>query len=167
MRASHVVTAVVLFLSCVLVGVACVQAPEAEGAGSTQGTEPTGEARQDAYENVFHFAVEVKDDGEGPSGGWQSATANLKFSDWRHPLSPYFWTCPIYVGMPVRSALKGRISPELAARLTAAATTETTELLMHRQSWRGQGEMYCRELYARMQKALNSPVHIGATVRRP
>jgi hypothetical protein len=61
---THVVTAVVVLISCVLLAPACLQSP----------TERIREAAQAAYEDTFHFVVDVKDDGEGAAGGWQIAT---------------------------------------------------------------------------------------------
>jgi hypothetical protein len=162
-------------LTCTILAASCVQSPtetpEADDTGALAPVveaEPTGEAAQPGYEDVFHFVVNVKDDGRGKAGGWQKATAILKFSDWRHS-TPYFWQCPIEVGMPIRAELQGRISPQYAAQITAEVATDVTGFLVHsRASWVGQTAVYCIELYDHMKQRLNgAPYHVGATVRRP
>lgn len=170
----RVLAAAVLGLSCAILTASCTQTPietETDGAGpyaTVVEPEPTGEALQPAYETTFHFVVNVKDDGKGKAGGWQKATATMKFGDWRHPLSPYFWQCPIAVGMPIRAELHGRISPEHAAMLTSGIATDVAHSVMHsRESWRGQGAVYCIELYKQMQQMFRGRYPtLGATVAR-
>lgn len=93
----------------------------------------------------------------------------MKFADWRHPFAPYLWHCPIEVGMPIRTERQGRISPHYAAKITAeVATAVTGSLTQSRESWSGQGAVYCIELYDGMRRTLNgAPYNVGATVRRP
>jgi hypothetical protein len=173
MRTARIFAA--LFLTTSALGTAsCVSSPEStvdeprevREELSANDAEPTGEAAQPAYESTFHFAVVVPDDGKDEAGGWQKATATLKFGDWRHPFSPNLWQCPIAVGMPLRAKLQGRISPQYAAQITAEITTEATESVMHsRDRWLG--EEYCRELYRQMQQMFRGPRYrIGATVAR-
>lgn len=162
-------------LACFLVALSCVQPqpepPLTNGADATPHsaeTEPTGEAAQPAYEDTFHFVVDVKDDGEGLAGGWQKAAATLKFGDWRHPFDPYFWQCPIVVGMPVRAELQGRIAARYAAQITAEITTNASRTVMHsRPSWKGMSALYCDDLYKLMRQTFHGPPYrIGATVSR-
>lgn len=163
-------TAALVSLVCTILNASCIQVPpETSGAddtGSGAGTEATGEAAQPAYEDTFHFVVDVKDDGEGKGGGWQKATAKLSFIIWTHPI-PQFFKCPITVGVPIRTAARGRISPEYAARITAEIATKVTDSLTHSRDWAGESELYCRELYALMQGIFRgSPYQIPATVAR-
>jgi hypothetical protein len=165
MRA-HVAATGVLTLSCAFLGAACLQsATEIPGtdevrpwAAGASDPEPIGEAAQAAYEDTFHFVVVVKDDGEGDGGGWQVATATLSFvvAD-DHRLLPYFFKCPIEIGMAIRSAEQGLISPGYAARVSAEVATEITESLMHGRDWRSQGVVYCKELRERMERRFWKP----------
>jgi hypothetical protein len=89
----------------------------------------------------------------------------MKFGDSRHPFAPYFWQCPIAVGMPIRAELHGRISPQYAAQLTA----EATHSVMHsRESWLGQSAAYCNALREGMEQMFRGPGYrlIGARVTR-
>ena len=98
----HLVAAIIVSLSSALLCASCADldpggsAPETEEAGG----EPTNEASQAAYENIFKFVQTIKDDGEGKGGGWQEATANLKFLEWSGRSSPSSgiarsrWGCP-------------------------------------------------------------------------
>ncbi len=158
-------------------GVSCVQNPtgtsEPDGVGAgalATDAEPTGEAVQAAYENTFHFVVTVEDDGKDAAGGWQTAVKTLSFIETDdESLIPYYFKCPVEIGMPIRSSTRGTISAQHAAAASAAATTEATESLMHSRNWRGEGAAYCRELYRRIQILLQSPPHSigGAKVKRP
>lgn len=170
MRSTHLVAAVVVFLSCALLSASCVQSPNADTEGAAPATqpEPTAETQQPNYEDVFHFVEIVKDDGEGPAGGWQEATASLSFCEWRNTFLPVCWKCPMKVGMPMRTEKRGRISRRLASQMTAEAATDVTDVLMHsRSSWVGQSYVYCKELRESMKKLLNSPIPLGATVSMP
>lgn len=86
MRSNHVIAAVVVSLSCALISASCVQNPNADTEAAQP--EPTAEAQQPAYENVFHFVETLKDDGNDRAGGWQEATARLKFCEWRSTILP-------------------------------------------------------------------------------
>lgn len=173
MRAHQLVAAAIVCLACALLSAACAEGPTAapetdiEGSGPDIHADPVGEALQPAYEDVFHIVVIVKDDGKDEAGGWQEARATLKFSDWRKPFAPYFWRCPMIVEMPLRTKLRGRISPEYAARRAAEVATLATESLMHSRDWRGQDAQYCQELCRDMQRMLNAPQPMGARVRHP
>src|SRR5262245_22722086 len=130
MRTAQLVAALVVCFSCTFLVASCTQSTataletdETGGDRSVFDTEAAGEAGQGAYESVFHFVEIVPDDGKDVAGGWQKATAVLKFADWRTSF-PIFWRCPIAVGMPIRAALQGRISPRHAAQITAEIATE-------------------------------------------
>jgi hypothetical protein len=146
-----------------ILGASCVQVPDPADAPQ----EPTGEAEEDAYETTFHFTIRRPDDGKGDAGGWQEASTILKFGEWRR-IFPYYWKCPVTVGMPIRTKFLGRVSGREASVITADITTEVTEKLMHsRPSWDGFGEIYCQELRSGMGKLFQDrhPL-LGAKVSR-
>lgn len=175
---THAATVAITSIWCALLAPACLESPsaipEADDTGTVParaiGSDPIGEAAQAAYEDTFHFVVDIKDDGQGVAGGWQIATATLSFIvvDGHH-LTPYFFKCPIEIGLPIRSASRGRISPQYAARISAEITTEISESLMHGRDWRGQGAVYCLELYENMEQRFWRPPYdlTGARVKRP
>jgi hypothetical protein len=167
MRSNHVIAAVVVSLSCALISASCVQNPNADTEAAQP--EPTAEAQQPAYENVFHFVETLKDDGNDRAGGWQEATARLKFCEWRSTILPVCWQCPIKVGMPMRTAKHGRISHRFAAQITAEVATEVTDSLIYsRPSWADLEAVYCRQLQEEMEQKLKSPPYeVGARVTRP
>lgn len=74
----HLVAAIIVSLSSALLCASCADldpggsAPETEEAGG----EPTNEASQAAYENIFKFVQTIKDDGKGKGGGWQEAAVS-------------------------------------------------------------------------------------------
>ena len=169
MRIHNLTAAAVSFTFAVLTALCAQSLPESDGTRPAVETEPTGEALQPAYEDTFHFVVEVKDDGEGKAGGWQKAVTTLKFGDWRHPFAPYFWQCPIYVGMPIRTERQGRIPAERAAQITAEIATVVARDVMHsRESWNGLSALYCDRLRTGMERMFKAPPYrIDARVRMP
>jgi hypothetical protein len=82
--------------------------------------------------SVFNF-VSLFNDGTARPGGWQEASALLKFFDGRG-LVPLEWVCSIRVGMPLRTRHLGRITPEAAAMMTAEIATLSSTRVMHRQT---------------------------------
>lgn len=164
----HLVAAIIVSLSSALLCASCADldpggsAPETEEAGG----EPTNEASQAAYENIFKFVQTIKDDGEGKGGGWQEATANLKFLEWRRTFLPIFWDCPIKVGMPVRAQFHGYISGRSATQMTAAATTDATDdLMVSRPTWAGATTEHCKQLREEIRVRLDPPGRrLGARV---
>lgn len=74
-------------------------------------------------ESDFPFVTINQDDGEGLSGGWQEAKANLEFIKIRDiPPSMTKWKCPITIAMPIRHRTRGFISPSRAANMSAFVT---------------------------------------------
>jgi len=166
-----------LAVSWTILTASCLQSPTtaspeadatmAPSLEQSSAAERIGEAAQAAYEHTFHFVVVVDDDGNDAGGGWQSATATLSFVTWRGIL-PYYFTCPLEVGMPMRSRVHGRISPAYAARITAEVATDVTDSLEPEQDWQGRGVVFCAELRERMKKQLHeAPYQVPATVKRP
>lgn len=75
--------------------------------------------------SLFVFKTTIPDDGKDAGGGYQEATANLKFWKWTG-LFPKSWSCPISVGMPIRTH-QTTITPTYAASISAAAATVAAE----------------------------------------
>jgi hypothetical protein len=114
---------------------------------------------------IFKFVTSVPDDGTGKAGGWQEAVATLKFTDMRH-LLPDFWTCTIKVQMPIRAEKYGVITPDVAASMSAAASTTASVAVMHRQpKWIAAA--YCVQFKDEMESTLNTTYpRLGARVWR-
>src|SRR5579871_5878188 len=99
-------------LSCVIFA-ACLQSPVATDASPSRsverenepsGAEPIGEALQpmghvplEYSSKDFPFSVSVKDDGEGPGGGWQRSITSLPFVVVLAMRESYVWECPIEI----------------------------------------------------------------------
>ena len=116
--------------------------------------------------SVFPFTIKVQDDGTGAAGGWQEASALLKFVDTR-PLPPRLWSCRITVGMPLRAATHGRISPAFAAGTAASVATEASTKVMHRQPEWMTAE-FCVAFVAEMNSLfLKDHRSLGARVNGP
>ncbi|MEZ4294770.1 MAG: hypothetical protein R3B70_07315 [Polyangiaceae bacterium] len=75
--------------------------------------------------SVFNFMTTLPDDGTDKGGGWQVATATLKFAR-ISGLLPESWSCTVTVGMPLRTALHGKVSAESAASISAAVATQAS-----------------------------------------
>jgi hypothetical protein len=111
----------------------------------------------------------LKDDDEGDGGGWQTADKTFDFAerDWGIPV--YFWQCPIRIGMPIRCAKEGRITPSRAALYSAEVANAVVDpLLESRTTWKNQGAAFC----VKLQDALRATFKhrypsVGATVSRP
>ena len=82
--------------------------------------------------SLFKFKTTVADDGSDKGGGEQQADTVLTFMDWRG-LVPKFWTCNITVRMALRTELRGTISAEKAADITAKVATRASADVMHTQ----------------------------------
>jgi hypothetical protein len=78
---------------------------------------------------AFTFTTLIPDDGKDEGGGWQVAAVKLSFWRWTG-IWPENWSCPFTIGMPLRTALLGPISPSKAAQTSAAIATEVTFELM-------------------------------------
>jgi hypothetical protein len=98
--------------------------------------------------SLFRFKTIVADDGTGEAGGYQVASANVKFVDGRQDL-PVGWSCAVTVQMPLRTKLYGKISPDDAAEMTADVLTEASSVTMHsRESWIQ--ALFCKQLAENM-----------------
>jgi hypothetical protein len=169
MRIRHVAAAFVA-LSCAIFTASCLQSPTATpGTDDTtslsiervsehvRDSEPIGEARQEAsgpsyVSEDFPFVVTVKDDGKDEGAGWQRAENTSHFRDLIGGVPVYVWRCRLEIGMPLRTVKQGRISPDRAALITAQIANEVAfPLLDSRESWEGQGAVFCIELKAGMQ----------------
>jgi hypothetical protein len=137
MRLCHLAAATTVALSAAIFAASCIQSPEpplevgsreAQVPG-TQGPEPIGEVRELFGSKEFSFVVDVPDDGKDPAGGWQKATTHLHFEHLHDGIPVRKWSCPVVVGMPIRSELEGRISPSRAALLSAEVATDAAQAL--------------------------------------
>jgi hypothetical protein len=139
-------------LFCVFGGAACLveQAPQVVD-------EATGEATDDigGYSpSLFTFATTVVDDGQGEAGGWQVATATLKFRDFSWTLNPKSWQCSVKVEMPVRSTTNGVIKAEWASQISAAKATDAASIVLHSQDEWPIVEVFCKAFAAEMTRDL-------------
>lgn len=80
--------------------------------------------------SLFKFTVDRPDDGKDEGGGWQKATADLRFVDDRSLFSTDVWTCSVTIGMAIRSQKDGVIPPDKAARTSAKVATDASSNVM-------------------------------------
>jgi hypothetical protein len=99
--------------------------------------------------SIFAFATTIPDDGTDKGGGWQVASANLKFVRWTSTI-PEAWVCPLTVGMPLRTAINGTISPEYAATITAGIATDASSNVKNSSPDLPPG-IFCSKLKPKMQ----------------
>lgn len=104
-------------------------------------SEPTRDAELTAAEtsafdaSLFKFYPQVLDNGKGPGGGFQKASAALHFVDARESwLKPNVWNCSVTIGMPIRHRTYGVITPERAAELTANVADAASSSVMSSQT---------------------------------
>ncbi|MEO7330656.1 MAG: hypothetical protein ABI193_18925 [Minicystis sp.] len=126
------------------------------GYGDTPPAQPQGVGPQPPICNemgsysasLFKFATQVADDGKGRGGGWQIASATVKFVDGRQD-PPAAWTCNLGVGVVIRSEYYKTISPEYAAEATAEVLTDASSLTMHtKDAWIA--ALFCSKLKDKM-----------------
>ncbi len=114
---------------------------------------------------AFPFVTIVPDDGTDVAGGWQAAVAMLSFYDGRGRIIPDAWSCQVFVGMPIRHTIHGVIIPPKAATVTAAAATDASRMVMHRQS-KWLRATFCPAFAAELEAQLNMRMtRLGAKVR--
>jgi hypothetical protein len=166
----RILSAAILALSCVIFAASCVLGPEPGEVQGSTGTESTvtGERAGEAQEPVsiggfnasgFPFVTTVEDDGNDEAGGWQEARANLAFTAFHLP--PRRWTCPVTVGVPIRTKFMGRIGPMWAARASAEIATEAMRLL----DWKLQPVLFCQMFRGKVLERFRSNYPLlGATV---
>jgi len=112
---------------------------------------------------LWKFTTTVRLKGN-TAGGWQEACAYLKFVDDRELFPKPPFKCGIEVGMPLATANNGALSPEFAARTTAAIATEAAGATFHSQpAWIG--EDYCILLRRTMQRIFDE-TKLGARVNQ-
>jgi hypothetical protein len=104
--------------------------------GPAPAAEQAGKEEQAFDASLFKFGVVVRDDNQGPSGGWQRAIAVLKFVDTRESLIfAKKWTCLVSVQLPIRLNYVV-ITPQAAAEMTALVADAAGSTVIHRQpSW--------------------------------
>ena len=102
----------------------------------------------------FPFHTTIEDDGTGTGGGYQEAPASLSFADGRQTPTMR-WTCNFTVGMPLRTAVFGKIDAIHAAILTAEVATLSAGPLMHsRDVWLP--ALFCSEFKEKMRATFKS-----------
>lgn len=131
--------------------------------GACQNKCPTGGVNGFSA-SVFKFTTLVPDDGKDEGGGWQVATAKLEFFRWISVLWED-WNCMVTVGMPIRTAVNGTISPSKAATITAGIASEASFDLMHVKPPLPSG-IFCSKLGPLMQAKFKAQYPtVGATVK--
>lgn len=127
--------------------------PTPQGAGDSTPPDCVGVGTYSS--SLFKFTTTLADDGTDVGGGYQEATAsNVKFVDGRQD-PPAAWTCKVWVGMPIRTAKHGTISPEKAAEMAADVLTTTATPTMHsRDTWIP--ALFCSQLGPNMVKVFGS-----------
>jgi hypothetical protein len=176
MRVHHLAAAVVLALSSVLLTTSCLQQSPTEPQStelsedrSSDGTDPIGEAQQAARipfgSKQFRFRVINKDDGEDEGAGWQEADAKLDYVRVEWGILPtYHWQCRLRVGMPLRTKLRGRISPSFAAYVSAKIANDVSDALLPSEEWQGRGPAFCVKLITGMNAMFSDEEGLGARV---
>jgi hypothetical protein len=115
--------------------------------------------------SVFVFVTTIADDGKDDGAGWQEAKVSLKFDRWIG-LLPEAWYCPVTIGMPLRTAVYGKISPQQAASITAAIANEASTLVMHNPEGIPRG-IFCTRFPVMMQKIFSDQYSsLGATAKQ-
>jgi hypothetical protein len=115
--------------------------------------------------SVFKFTTIVPDDGKDEAGGWQAATASLKFYRWTGLFPDLPWTCSVTVGMPLRAAAYGTISHTYAATISAGIASQAGMDLMHVKPKLPPG-VFCSKLGPTMQALFKAQyLNLGATVK--
>jgi hypothetical protein len=119
----------------------------------------------------FPFEDWIPDDGTDAGGGCQRSVTSLGFAVLHGTEVVYPWDCPIEIDVPKRTKLLGKITASRASLWTTQAANLVAPLLMDSREpdeWRGQGEVYCKELYPRLQSLMNAQHKgLGARVHRP
>lgn len=141
-------------------GIALAHRPH-ERAGPSDAV-PAGVGRFSS--SLFRFVSIIPDDGRDRGGGWQEASAVLKFVDGRH-LIPAVWSCRVTVGMPFRTGAWGPITPEYAAEISATLATDASTIVMQRRAeWLP--ALYCAEFIAEMRSMFRDRYDgLGARVK--
>jgi hypothetical protein len=104
---------------------------------------------------VFKFSTTIPDDGEGKGGGWQEATTTLNFYRWTS-LIPEFWDCTVTVGIPLRTAVNGKVSAQTAATITAGVASQASLTVMNIKPELPKG-IFCFSLKEEMKSLFKKP----------
>jgi hypothetical protein len=141
----------------VIIGAGCVADVEDNGDYAVADlAEPELKGQQFRFSpSVFQFVVKVPDDGTDIGGGYQEAHAFLDFRGIRPGL-----LCEVAIGMPIRTAAHGTISPSKAADTSATVAT-----LSSKETWRLKdkwvGEDFCIAWRRGMQIIFKNPPFKG------
>jgi len=149
--------------------------PEPSQVQSSNGSEPIGEAQQEASGPLFApgefiFVIEHEWDGKDEAGGWQIAYNTSGYASRVNGKVVYTWQCRLLIGMPRHSEKAGDISARRAAELSAEVANAVTWPLLNRQEpWAGRGEAFCSQQLRLMQDMFKSSRYraVGARVSKP
>lgn len=113
---------------------------------------------------IFKFVTIVPDDGTGTAGGWQEAATKLRIIRY-YPLIVEVWYCPVKIGIPLRTTLNGKISPEYAALVSTQAANQAANKIKKQSPDLPQG-IFCLSMIAEMKNFFSSPQYktLGASV---
>jgi hypothetical protein len=112
--------------------------------------------------DTFPFVTTMLDDGTDVAGGWQVTAVALFFKRWVN-LVPESWSCPLTVGMPLRTAKYGIITPAAAASLTSQITNTALNQIAG-PPFLPPG-IFCTKLTATVKALFASPVWAGFGAR--
>ncbi|WP_437954808.1 hypothetical protein WME76_24940 [Sorangium sp. So ce119] len=111
----------------------------------------------------FKFVTIVEDDGEGKGGGWQEARAKLHFKRLNIPHKIKNWSCPLTIGMPLRTEIYGEIDADRATSLSE----EITEEVANRMDYDLPQETFCDTFRKEADAAFKSKYkRLGARVTK-
>ena len=128
---------------------------------STSGNGPAAPQIGSFSPSIFNFITTIPDDGTDDAGGWQEAKASLFIKRTYLAVTESF-TCPqITIGTPLRNQTQGKITPQMAAKVSAEIATYVTGIIKDVP----QG-IFCIKLKEGMAKMMKQAIH-GSTVKQP
>jgi hypothetical protein len=137
--------------------------PPKQPQDATNPSEPVCNSMGSYDASLFKFKTTVADDGADAAGGYQVASAVVKFIDGRQD-PPAVWWCSLTVQMPLRTEIYGKISPGAAADMTADVLTDASSFTMHKKSEWIQA-LFCKTLAKDMTKLFNDRYKgVGPTI---
>ena len=111
----------------------------------------------------FPFVTIVKDDGQGPAGGWQEAKANLPFKKFGF-MKMSTWYCTLTIGVPIRHSIVGYISPAAAATMSATVTNSVAGAMAAGTDFDLPQGIFCDRFRTGVKAAFPAMYPIGVTV---
>ncbi|WP_437745823.1 hypothetical protein WMF39_12840 [Sorangium sp. So ce1504] len=112
----------------------------------------------------FPFVTIVMDDGTGKGGGWQESRINLTFRRLTIPHEIKQWSCPLTIGMPIRTEIYGLIDPDRASSLSE----EIMEEVANGMDYHLPQGIFCKSFADKADAAFKSKYkRLGAKVTSP